>query len=415
MSFAGMALAAQDVANTSQKGSIIVWPKVVVERSDPKDPFSKVNTDTVITLANDWTSLVDVKCYWMDEYQGIQDFMFRLTKNQVVWFRASDGSGMEGREAVVVTPFEGVYGELKCWAVDVAGDTQISHNHMFGTATTYDYLAGTAWEYSAWGFAARVGADGKPLRGKPIGDPGQLRLTGENDGKSYDACPQYLLGIFMANGSDWVDDYQNVVDLSTTDLTLVPCRQDLRQDRTPTITKAQFDIWNEDEVKSTGAYLCFKCWIETPLRLDPQRIDTKGFPCTSKANDGTLQPLGCNENYGKVKAADGATGGYIGHKNFDKFESWSLQTDYGFFRTTGVASTVCKWVSPSGTVLPSVNSPLIGVISKRVQLTDGSTGIKTWASSGTSLHTAGKFPYDAADPVLVQWDVQDEHPESNQR
>ena len=29
---AGMALAAQDVTNPSQKGSFLVWPKVVVER-----------------------------------------------------------------------------------------------------------------------------------------------------------------------------------------------------------------------------------------------------------------------------------------------------------------------------------------------------------------------------------------------
>ncbi len=47
-----------------------------------------------------------------------------------------------------------------------------------------------------------------------------------------------------------------------TDLTLVPCIQDLRQDRVPTCTKAKFDIWNENETKYTGAYQCLKCWFE---------------------------------------------------------------------------------------------------------------------------------------------------------
>ena len=106
------------------------------------------------------------------------------------------------------------------------------------------------------------------------------------------------------------------MDLSTTDLTVVPCRQDLRQDRTPTITKLQFDIWNEDEVKSTGAYMCIKCWIETPLR---------GIPVHTP------------------RWSDDATAGYIGHKNFDKFDYRSLHTTMGFFRVTGVASTVCSY------------------------------------------------------------------------
>ena len=108
---------------------------------------------------------------------------------------------MAGNEAVFVPPFEDKYGELKCWAVNVEGDAQINHNHLFGTATIYDYQAGTAWEYSSWNFIARVRPrNGKPVRGAKIGTPGEIRLTGQNDGKSYDACPQYVLGTFMADG-----------------------------------------------------------------------------------------------------------------------------------------------------------------------------------------------------------------------
>ena len=142
---------------------------------------------------------VDVKCYWMDEYQNIQDFVFRLTKNQIVWFRASDGMGMGGNEATFVPPFNGSRGELKCWAVNAAGTRQISWNHLFGTATIYDYDDGEAWEYSSWNFAARA-VD----RGDPVGPGGELSLTGADGG--YDACPQYVLGKFNAhlefNGGD---------------------------------------------------------------------------------------------------------------------------------------------------------------------------------------------------------------------
>ena len=131
-------------------------------------------------------------------------------------------------------------------------------------------------------------------------------LTGADGG--YDACPEYLLGTFVAKPDPMILDgndgpYHNY----GSDLTLVPCKQDLRQDRIPTYTKAQFDIWNEDEVKSTGAYMCFKCWLETTLEPRP----------VSSAGSGT-------------------------YRNFDKFGIASLHTDMGFFRVTGVASTACK-------------------------------------------------------------------------
>ena len=167
-----------------------------------------------------------------------------------------------GSQALEVPPFDDTYGELKCWAVNAEGTRQISWNHLFGSATIFDYERGEAWEYSSWNFTAR-----DVDRGVAVGTGGELLLSGVDGG--YDACPQYVLGTFMADGSDFTDSSGNIVDLSTTDLTLVPCKQDLRQDRTPTYTKAQFDIWNEDEVKFTGAYICFKCWLETTLAPKP--------------------------------------------------------------------------------------------------------------------------------------------------
>ena len=171
-----------------------------------------------------------------------------------------------------------------------------------------------------------------------------------------------LVGLFRSLGSD---------------LTLVPCKQDLRQDRIPTYTKAQFDIWNEDEVKSTGAYMCFKCWLETTFAPHP----------VYSAGAGTW-------------------------RNFDKFGIDNLHTDMGFFRVTGVFSTACKaidWYSyfppPYYGSYVTVPSPLIGVISHQVSLVGGRS-----ATTGTNLNTAG---FD--DTGFVKWDVQDAHPELNGR
>jgi len=230
-----VALAAQNVTNPSQKGSLVVYPKIVVER----DVNNVVIADTVVTMVNDFTNFVDIKCYWMDEWQNIQDFVYRITRSQIVWFRASDGAGMAGSAALEVPYFDGTYGELKCWAVNAEGTKQISWNHLFGSATIYDYRAGEAWEYSTWNFAARA-VD----RNRPVGTGGELLLTGADGG--YDACPEYVLGTFVAkpelngfaggaNGDNEVQ-YHNYVS----DLTLVPCKQDLRQDRIPTYTKAEF-------------------------------------------------------------------------------------------------------------------------------------------------------------------------------
>jgi hypothetical protein len=355
-----VALAAQNVTNPSQKGSFLVWPKIVVDRN------AVVTADTVVTIANDYSVLVDVKCYWMDEYQNIQDFAFRITKNQIVWFRASDGMGMEGSDAVFVPPFDGSRGELKCWAVNVAGTRQISWNHLFGTATIYDYDDGDAWEYSTWNFVARNVA-----RNQPVGAGGELLLTGADGG--YDACPEYVLGTFLANRYDNDPGKQYGIEARGSDLTLVPCKQDLRQDRIPTYTKAQFDIWNEDEVKSTGAYMCFKCWLETTLSPMP----------SSSAGAGT-------------------------YRNFDKFGIDSLHTDFGFFRVTGVASTACKatdWYQFPEPYTTMVYTPLIGLRSHSLYFPPGDNAIV-----GSTLNTAG---FDGSG--FVRWDPQWDHPEMDGR
>jgi hypothetical protein len=305
MGMVGAASAAPNVANTSQKGSLLIWPKIIVLQN----PTNGLVVDTVIFIGNDYFEDVWVKCYWVDKGQQIEDFMFRITSNQPVYFHAAPRKLLtldKQREydGVSVPPFVidgNMTGELKCWAVNDNGDKQLSFNHLYGNAWIQSEAAGVV--YNAYAFAAK-----KPF-GQTVGTGGTLLLNGTTD---YDACPQYLLFNFVPGleGQNFEPD-----------LTLVPCKQDLRQDRTPTYTKAKFDIWNTDETKFTGAYQCIKCWWEDEL----DRIGAIGST---------------------------ATPGYGGHK-------FTWDTLYSFanrFRVQGVASSysVCPYgASPS---------PLLGLM-----------------------------------------------------
>lgn len=329
----GLAANAPNVGNATQKGSVLIFPKI--DMSGEKD--------TLISISNDYYLPVNVKCFWVDDQQNVADFQFVLTQNQPIMFSAR--SGLDGGAApleVTVPPFEitdltnfdSAVGELKCFAVDAAGSSQINFNHLYGTAKVVDYELGTAFEYNSWNFAARSGA-----LGLPVGDPGNVKLNGVE----FDSCPQYLLFNFNSVGS-------NYGFFKDTDLTIVPCKQDLRQDRNATRTKIKFDIWNENETKYTGAYQCFKCWFE-----------------------GFLSEIS------------------------PKFSFRSLHTTAGRFRAQGVASTsaVCGF-----TALPT---PLIGLSSELLDFgfSDSISERVDYAVSGTTANAAGIDPTG-----FILWDIQ---------
>jgi hypothetical protein len=251
----GVALAGPAVAvtNGEMKASLLVWPEISVSSKR-----GVVEAETIITIFNDGPESVYLHCFWMDEIQVPSDFEFEITRFQTVWFKASDGGGMSGSKAVEVSPFHGRHGELKCFAVNDE-DVPITKNTLTGTATILDFVDGTAIGYNAYGFK----------RSGDAGTPGVLSLNGTE----YDQCPAYLLGTFMLDGASFADK-QYTVTAGTSKLTLVPCEQDLRQDRLPVYAKANFTVWDEDEVSATGAYLCFKCWIDTTLADPP--VATRG-------------------------------------------------------------------------------------------------------------------------------------------
>ena len=197
----GVALAGAPVAvtNGEMKASLLVWPKIVVSY----DTAGSVDQDTIITIFNDGPGPVVLHCFWMDEIQVPYDFEWEITRFQTVWFKASDGAGMQGAKPVEVSPFQGQYGELKCFAVD-DNDLPITMNNFTGTATIFDFAEGTAIGYNAYGFRRTGGA---------AGTAGVLTLNGPE----YDNCPAYLLGTFMLDGASFGDG-RSRVEAGTTEL-----------------------------------------------------------------------------------------------------------------------------------------------------------------------------------------------------
>ncbi len=84
-----VAPAAQNVANVSQKGSLLIFPKIDTSMIGTAGYYR----DTLVMIGNDYFTEQWIKCYWVNREQEIQDFMFRITPNQPIWFRASDGAG----------------------------------------------------------------------------------------------------------------------------------------------------------------------------------------------------------------------------------------------------------------------------------------------------------------------------------
>jgi len=330
------AYAAPNVANTTQKGSLLVFPDIRIDG----------NWNTLIRIQNDANSDVSVKCYWMDGNKNRVDFQFPLTANQPFWFDARSGAGTlqvnrfpQGFANGFDNPFlinigtdenldnNGAYfrGTLACWVVryvtadvngggnDVdpcgcnpppdpnqndIGETQVKYNHLSGTATVYHTTAGS-YEYNAYAFFVPTGADLDPVANST---PGVIRLNG----LQYDQCPEYLIGQFTPNGTPTAANRPTVVSQR---LAVAACRLDLRQDWVLVYTKLKFDVWNEDEVRFTGAFECADSWHETQF--------TAG-----------VLPVGT----GAIGEIDAAA---------QNFQFSTLQTYSARYRVRGVASDRC--------------------------------------------------------------------------
>jgi hypothetical protein len=266
-------LAAPNIVNTTQKGSFLVFPEIDVSHVHDSS-FANEHVghrNTFIRITNDNTRDIDVKCYY-GEFTGdvykkpTRDFQFTVTKNQPVYWEVEDGTG------TITVPdfptFKTGTGQLVCWAVSKGGGTQVKWNHLSGTATIMDHHNGTSYAYNAYQFFAR-GAKNKQQVGAAAGT---LDLDGTAANGAYDKCGRYIIGHFSPvgaikgdmNGVKPADDHDHGLAVAANYLSLSSCTQDLSP-----VGKANpvplgctdgncgqtivFDVWNEDEVKFTGA------------------------------------------------------------------------------------------------------------------------------------------------------------------
>jgi hypothetical protein len=267
---------ALDRANTAQKGSLLVFPKVDVSPG----------RDTLIRIENGYYAGVDVKCYWQNGTKQSSDFQFKLTKFQPYVIIASEtfprGYGPLGVE---YGPTD--RGELKCWAVSYDGQAEISWNHLSGSATIFDFERGSAHEYTAWAF--RCLAEANNPRAECGTTPGVLLM----DGTEYDYCPLKLTTGFSptnAFGGLFGPSY----------LTVATCNQDFRQDKELFFTKLDFKVWREDEKQFTGAYQCIDSWYETTLdgvENNPQNFSQFILGNNARFVVKGVQSTACNPEY----------------------------------------------------------------------------------------------------------------------
>jgi hypothetical protein len=258
----GPALALQNVANTSQKGSLLIFPLINVDTQD--------SSNTLIEISNDSaTSPVHLECFYVNERKGRVDFDFTLSPKATASWEVLTGSGDIPAPAFPTggnfSPGNPRKGELVCFAINPGSTNQIAFNHLTGTATVIA-LADTdarqtrqAFRYNPWSFIARS-ASGLPALDNVLQGPaGDLQLTGGGDG-TYDACPMYNIVNFVPNGATL-----NGVTTIDNDLSVVSCNQDLRQDFLLHLTKLQFTVWNVNEHSFSGSYICADSVTSVPL------------------------------------------------------------------------------------------------------------------------------------------------------
>lgn len=348
---AGTALGAQNVANTSQKGSLLIWPLINI---DPAD-----GADTFIEISNDANKKVHVECYYVNERKGRVDFDFDLSGKQTASWAVKSQHGDQVQPPVFPSggsfvgggaypPTNANRGELACFATNADVNAQIAFNHLSGTATVVNLYDATddqtrqAFRYNAWSFVARNAAGLPADIGTVQGTPGKLDLTGGGAG-TYDACPVYNIANFMPSGA-----VLGKLATLTNVLTVVSCNQDLRQDYVLNLTKLKFTVWNALESSFTGAYICV------------DSVNTVGLSA------------------GNPQLVNGSN-----------FEVSTLTTPNARFNVSGVASTQCPG---------SINSALLGVLASEVSL--GGSGSED-QEVGSTTHGAG------AAPGFVLWDIQD--------
>lgn len=313
--------ASAQVAQSDYAAGYVVLPKVVVHTTGGTPPVlpGEAATDTLIQMTNtNQAEAITVDCWWVNAnkhcgtvepphgaicetnadcdpglqcLQGwaVQDFQVVLTPGQPIGFTASSGldtlpcdTGFPGPacqfgEASGSIPFvneDPFRGELKCVQVD-ENDIPVVENDLKVEAsiistTVGGGLATTAAAYNGVGFSAEEDGSGGAtdplcLGSLPPGSP-----VGVECAATYAPCPGILhFEHFFENAVTELGSRVN------TDLTLVPCSEDLGEpaDQANLTITAQMLVYNEFEQRfSTNSRV--QCYQATRL----SDIDTQPGP-----------------------------------------------------------------------------------------------------------------------------------------
>jgi hypothetical protein len=254
---------AADRVSATEKGSLLIYPKIEIRWNS--DGY--LIQDTFVTLNNDFNAAVDIQMYFVSETCTYVDNVIELTKNEPAYWSAATGQPKGVSPWTVLgDPYPDPSGSgdmvmrgfVVVWAINM-DYAQIRWNHLYGGATLVNYEHACAWEYNAYAFQV---VDENVANGDEIGTPGTINL----DGTDYDYGFGNLLLDFFATGSLAFSGPAMV--WHDTDLTLLIADMDFRQEGDgPKTTKAEFAIWNEDEVGFSGARYCFTKWIQQPLAV----------------------------------------------------------------------------------------------------------------------------------------------------
>jgi hypothetical protein len=299
-------------------GSIIIFPKVVWDGT----------RDTIIQIANTGNLLAFAHCFYVNGAQGQcneTDFDLVLTKQQPTQWTASggrrtdpnDGFGYPGSgfdPGLVPAVALGFFGELKCVQVNEDG-SPFRGNALKGEATLRR-LDGDVSEYNAIAFRGNTDASSSDPRSS--GDPNDLLLdltprtdgtVGGDDTGMYSACPDTLLfDHFTYGATDPVLGGSSAAFGKctaptgcpvTTELTLVPCQEDLENQQAAGVT-VQFVIRNEFE-EHFSASTSVSCFLNIPLN----QIAPPGN------NAFTVGTLGTTTAYTRINPSTGQ-GGVLG-------------------------------------------------------------------------------------------------------
>jgi streptogramin lyase len=226
-----------------QGASVIVVPKVIVDSSH----------DTVIQINNLSNNQVDARCFYIAPSGASVEFDILLLRQQPALWVASQGlspaNAPAGRVSNLISPTATPFaGELLCVEVDPSG-SPLPGNGLTVLVTLVDTSTGDVAKYRA------VGLEGDP-ESFVSGNVLHLGAGGE-----YAGCPQTWSLDHLADGAtDVIIGQGSAVH---TDLTIVPCTQDLTS-QTPQSLSVQFQITNQFEgalSASTGV----SGWLDAPL------------------------------------------------------------------------------------------------------------------------------------------------------